>query len=104
KQKQRSGSLESVNAGTAPASVPSVKAPDLGEGRIVTFPAHTDPSTITPLPETLSSGVSLAPSNINAVFVSGDSLTRLDHVPASDDLKAFAKYPSTRILVLTPAA
>src|SRR5262249_9388125 len=60
--------------------------------------------TITPLAETLSSGVSLVASNINGVFVSGDSLTRLDRTPASDDLKSFAKYPSTRILVLTPSA
>jgi hypothetical protein len=103
KPKQTSVSVESVNAGTAPASVPSVKVPDLGEARIVTFAAHNDPSTTTSLPETLSSGVSLASSNINAVFVSGDSLTRLDHVPASDDLKAFTKYPATRILVLTPS-
>jgi hypothetical protein len=68
------------------------------------FPAHTDPSTTTPLPDTLSSGVSLVPSNIDAVFISGDSLTRLDHVLAADDLKSFAKYPSARILVLTPSS
>jgi hypothetical protein len=81
-----------------------VKVPDLGEGRVVTFLAHNDPSIVTPLPETFSSGVSLVPSNVNAVFVSGDSMARMDHVPASDDLKAFAKYPPARILVLTQAA
>jgi hypothetical protein len=103
KPKQTSVSVESVNSGTAPAPTSSVKVPELGESRIVTFPAHNNPSTMTSLPETLSSGVSLASSNVNAVFVSGDSLTRLDHVPASDDLKSFAKYPAMRILVLTPA-
>jgi hypothetical protein len=104
KPKQTSVSVESVNAVTPALPAPSVKAPDPGEGRIVTFAAHTDPPTITPVPEALSSGVSLVASNINAVFVSGDSLARLDHVPASDDLKPFAKYLSTRVLVLTPAA
>jgi len=104
KPKQTSVSVESVSAGATPAPVSSLKAPDLGEGRIVMFPAHTDPSTTTSLPETLSSGVSLATSNIDAVFISGGPMSRLDHVPAGEDLKTFSKYPAPRILVLTPAS
>jgi hypothetical protein len=104
KPKQTTVSVEALSASTAPPSSASgsVKAPEPAEGRIVVFPAHTDPSTTTRLPETLSSGVSLVPSNIEAVFISGGSLTRLDHVLAADDLKSFAKYPSMRLLVLAP--
>src|SRR5262249_25983802 len=53
-----------------------------------TFPGHTDrPFTPTP-PERLSSGVSLAVSTTNAVFVSGGPLTRFDRDLTPDDLKS----------------
>ena len=106
KPKQTAVSVESVTAGTTtrPAISRSLAAPNLGEARIAPFPAHVDPPTVTGLPETLSSGVSLAASNVDAIFVSGGPLTRLDHAPAAEDLKGFAKYPASRILVLTPAS
>jgi hypothetical protein len=57
------------------------------------------------LPEQLSSGVSIVTSNRNAVFVSGGSITRFDREFTAEDLKQFAQYRSSRILVLvTPAS
>jgi hypothetical protein len=68
------------------------------------FPAHTDPPTTTAPAEHLPSGVFLAPSNVNAVFVSGGPLTRFNHDAPADDLKPFSSVRAERILVLAPAA
>ena len=70
----------------------------------VAFPSHTDSSPSVPLPERLASGVSIVSSNVNAVFVSGASLTRFDREPDSDTLKAFQMYRPDRILVLAPSS
>jgi hypothetical protein len=74
------------------------------EGRIVAFPTHTDPPMSTAVPDRLPSGVSLVSSTTNAVFVSGEALTRFDHEPTADDVKEFSKYRAERILVLAPAS
>jgi hypothetical protein len=68
------------------------------------FPGHTDrPFSPTP-PERLPSGVSLAVSNTNAVFISGGPLTRFNRDLTADDLKAFQQYRADRILVLSTAS
>jgi hypothetical protein len=68
------------------------------------FPGHTDrPFSPTP-PERLPSGVSLAVSNANAVFISGGPLTRFNRDLTPDDLKAFQQYRADRILVLSTAS
>jgi hypothetical protein len=110
KPKETSVSVESLTPAVSSSSAqPSptgrgLPAQRSGEGRIVFFPSHTDAPTSTPLPERLPSGVSLVASNINAIFVAGGALTRLDHEPSADDLKEFSKYRAERILVLAPAA
>jgi hypothetical protein len=68
------------------------------------FPAHNDPPTTTTAAERLPSGVFLAPSNVNAVFVSGGALTRFNHETSPDDLKSFSSFRAERILVLAPTA
>jgi hypothetical protein len=69
-----------------------------------TFPGHTDrPFSPTP-PERLSSGVFLAVSTTNAVFISGGPLTRFDRDLTPDDLKSFQEYRVDRILVLSTAS
>jgi hypothetical protein len=55
-------------------------------------------------PERLSSGVWLAGSPANAVFVSGGALTRFAHELTAGDVKAFQQYRPDRILVLAPAS
>jgi hypothetical protein len=69
----------------------------------VAFPPHKDPGQNVAVPEKLASGVSLVASNINGVFVSGNSLAKYDHEPDADLVKSFEKYPPGRILVLAPA-
>jgi hypothetical protein len=69
---------------------------------ITPFPTHMHPRQDVPVPQKLESGVSLVASTINAVFVSGGALTRYDHEPDAETLKAFQKYGAERILVLTP--
>jgi hypothetical protein len=66
------------------------------------FPQHSDPTANLSPPEKLASGVSLAPSNINGVFVTGGPLTKYDKEPDTDTLRAFQNYRSDRILVLSP--
>jgi hypothetical protein len=119
KPKQTTVEVENLS-GAAPELKPSPGAPPalpplpLGEGRReapgeglslepAPFPAHQDPPQNVPVPERLTSGVSLAASNINGVFVSGGSLTKYDHELDGDTVKSFEKYPASRILVLTPA-
>ena len=75
----------------------------VGEVAIVAFPAHQDSPQNVPVPERLPSGVSLVVSTINGVFISGGALTKYDHEPDAETLKAFQKYAPTRILVLTPS-
>lgn len=70
----------------------------------IAFPPHSDPPTSTAPAERLASGISLAASSANAVFVAGGTLTRLDHEFTADDLKPFAQYRADRILVLAPAS
>lgn len=69
---------------------------------VAAFPPHVDPTITFAMPERLASGVSLVASSGNAVFIAGGALTRFDHAPAADDLKAFTKYRPERILVLAP--
>jgi hypothetical protein len=68
------------------------------------FPGHTDLPFSPAPPERLSSGVSLAVSNTNAVFVSGGPLTRFNRELTPDDLKAFQQHRADRILVLSTAS
>ena len=56
------------------------------------------------MPQRLASRVSLVASNVNAVFVSGGTLTKFDHEPDAQTLKSFEKYRADRILVLTSAS
>jgi hypothetical protein len=69
-----------------------------------TFPTHTHDGLFSPLPERLSSGVSIVAGTVNAVFISGGTLTRFDRDLRPDDLKSFQQYRPDRILVLSPAA
>src|SRR5207253_7913659 len=65
-------------------------APGEGAGLpIVAFPTHQDSPQDVPVPERLPSGVSLVTSTINGVFVSGGVLTKYDHEPDAETLKAF---------------
>ena len=75
-----------------------------GEASLTPFPPHKDSPQNVQVPERLASGVSLVASNIDGVFVSGGALTKYDHEPDAETVKAFQKYAGDRILVLTPAA
>jgi len=75
-----------------------------GEGRHTQFPDHAHPPVPVSLAERLSSGVSLATSNTNAVFISNGPMVRFDRELSSADLTAFQQYGANRILVLTPPA
>ena len=88
----------------SPDRVRASRRQPLPEGEVATapFPSHKDSPQDVPVPERLGSGVSLVTSNINGVFVSGGALTKYDHEPDSDTVKAFEKYGADRILVLTP--
>jgi hypothetical protein len=66
------------------------------------FPPHSDVSPLVALPEKLASGVSIVASNINAVFVSGGTLTKYEREPDAETLKNLQMYRADRILVLTP--
>jgi len=68
------------------------------------FPPHKDPPQNVAVAEKLASGVSLAASTVNAVFVSGAALTKYDREPDADIMKSFEKYRADRILVLAPAS
>ena len=112
KPKQTTVSSEPLNAAaavsnrqpgrsqSAPTSAPTVEA----ESKNTSFPAHSDRALSTSLPERLSSGVSIATSIANSVFVSNGPFTRFDHELTPDDLKPFQQYRAERILVLSPAS
>src|SRR5262245_7735126 len=68
------------------------------------FPGHMDRLFSPTPPERLSSGVSLAVSTANAVFISGGLLTRLNRDLTPEDLKGFQQYRADRILVLSTAS
>jgi hypothetical protein len=110
KPKETSVSVEPLTSASPSAPQPpsSGKGKDAEsaqmEGRIVAFPVHTDSPTPTAVAERLSSGVSLVSSAANAVFVSGEALTRFDHEPTADDLNSFSKYRAERILVFAPTS
>jgi hypothetical protein len=80
---------------------PKPKESDTGA---TVFPAHTDRPASTSAAERLPSGVFLVPSNVNAVFVSGGALTRLNHDPSPEDLRTFSSLRAERILVLARPA
>jgi hypothetical protein len=89
----------------APAATPPRPVENPQTDVVTAFPQHTHPTLSMALPEQLSSGVSIVTSNRNAVFVSGGSITRFDREFTAEDLKQFAQYRSSRILVLvTPAS
>lgn len=111
KPKSTTVSVEPLtSAPAAPASSAAKRGPDSVKPKtdmeiaIAAFPAHTDASMSTSVAERLPSGVSLVRSNTYAVFVSGGSMTRFDHEPAADDLKAFSSFRPGRILVLAAPA
>jgi hypothetical protein len=66
------------------------------------FPAHTHAATATTQAERLSSGVSIVPGSVNAIFVSGRAITRFDRELTDQDLTPFQQFRSDRILVLAP--
>ena len=92
--------------GRRPQSAPTAGRDEgaLPETPLTRFPSHTHAAVSNPLPERLSSGVSLATSAINAVFISGGTMTRFDREVTPDDLKSFQQYRADRILVLSPAS
>jgi hypothetical protein len=109
KPKETTVSVEPLTSSSPQPSVGAKREPDKPKPReteenVTAFPAHTDPATSTTAAERLPSGVSLARSNVNAVFVSGGALTRFDHDPSPDDLKIVSSFRAERILVLAPAA
>src|SRR5262249_17773785 len=95
--------VENLTGGKAgiPGAPAGRRALPVGEVPIIAFSPHTDALQNVPVPERLPSGVSLVASTINGVFVSGGALTKYDHEPDADTLKAFQKYAGNRILVLT---
>jgi hypothetical protein len=110
KPRQTSVSAESLSAVNRPApsspakNAPRAEAVPQAEASQVKFPTHTEPSVLTTPAERLSSGVSLAASNVHAVFVSGGPFTRFDHEPTAADVAPFQKYRPERLLVLAPAS
>src|SRR5262245_31617883 len=111
KPKQTSVSSEPLSSVPAVSDRPgrSQSAPSGSEGPmagrpLLAFPAHTHSAISSSIPERLASGVWLAASTTNAVFVSGGAMTRFDRELTADDLKPFQQYRSDRILVLSPAA
>jgi hypothetical protein len=98
--------VENLSGGKAEPKVSPVvsagRPVPVGDVPTTAFPPHQDSPQDAPVPERLASGVSLVPSNINGVFVSGGPLTRYDHELDADTVKAFQKYRAERILVLTP--
>ncbi len=108
KPRQTAVAVEDLRTAAASTTSSGKGGSPLAEARDFTgypklrFPAHTDAILSTPLPERLTSGVSLVASDINGVFVSGGALTRMDHDPTEEDVKSFQKHRSDRILVLTP--
>lgn len=91
-------------AGTARRANQTEKPNQDVQVAIAGFPPHKDPQTSTSVPERLASGVSIVPSDVYAVFVAGGTLTRFDHDPTPDDMKAAATFRAERILVLAPQA
>ena len=116
KPKQTTVEAESLTGGEKPSVVGaggSRRAPAAAgaydgseDARIETFPfpSHKDSVQGLPAPQRLDSGVSIVASNINAVFVSGGTITKYDREPDADTMKLFEKYPAGRILVLAPPA
>ena len=111
KPKQTTVEVENLAGETRPSAGASSTRHPLaeGEGRasevsMVAFPAHKDPPQNVDVPQRLASGVALAISNINGVFVSGGTLTKYDQEPDIRTVRSFEKYSANRILVLTPAA
>jgi hypothetical protein len=88
----------------SPGALAARRPLPVGEVPIVGFPPHADSPQSVPVPERLPSGVSLVASTVSGVFVSGGTLTKYDHEPDADTLRAFQKYAANRILVLTPAS
>jgi hypothetical protein len=109
KPKQTTVEVEKLNDRTAeprPSPTAPKTRPSLPEAEtipIVAFPSHKDSAQNVPVPERLASGVSIAASNINCVFVSDGTLTKYDHELDAGTVKSFEKYPASRILVLAPA-
>jgi hypothetical protein len=107
--KETTVSVEPLSSSSPQPSVgvrrePDKPKPTENDENVTAFPAHTEPPASTSVAERLPSGVFLAPSNVNAVFVSGGALTRFNHDPSPDDLKGFSSYRAERILVFAPAA
>jgi hypothetical protein len=94
-------------------NAPSKTSPAAQESRLAvqvggilplpSFPPHTHSAQSTMAPERLPSGVSIAISNVHAVFVSGGAIVKFDHEPDSEALRSFQNYNSSRLLVLAPA-
>jgi hypothetical protein len=105
KPKQTTVEVENLNSRAAASDRPHAATPVLPEPAIqpTAFPPHKDAPQNVAVAQKLPSGVSLAASNINAVFVSGAALTKYDREPDADIMKSFEKYRADRILVLAPA-
>jgi hypothetical protein len=106
KPKQAVVEVEDLGKGDSSAalSTSASRQPSLANvGRIElpAFPSHTDVNSVLRLPEKLTSGVSLLVSNVNAVFVAGEAMTRYPGEMTAETLKAFQGYPPGRILVFS---
>jgi hypothetical protein len=91
------------SVGTSPAGQES--RPRMQVGGILplpSFPPHSHSAQSTMAPERLPSGVSIASSNVHAVFVSGGAIVKFDREPDAETLRSFQNYNSSRLLVLAP--
>jgi len=96
--------LSAVSSPTPSPSGRGMSRERQGEGRHTPFPDHDHAPVPMSLAERLSSGVSLAASAGNAVFISNGPMVRFDRELSSADLTAFQQYGANRILVLAPPA
>jgi len=98
------GAVGEARAGRSQSAPTETRPQVWSEGKAAPFPAHNDRTFSTPLPERLTSGVSIVTSTASAVFISGGPFTRFDHELTAEDLKPFQQYRADRILVLSTAS
>jgi len=103
---ERLGGNSAVESAAASSGPPPEQPAESGAGKplevsFATFPSHDDTRASTPVPEKLTTGVSIMVGNIEAVFVSGEGLTRFERELTADDLRGFQRYRADRVLVVS---